>query len=136
MSNNPGNGNKVPGNDDIEPVVLPPEENESLQDTGSFSGSSSGEARSPELTREEEKMGLFEKIMWAVILVFCFVWIFIPEPTDAVPILGWLDEGFAIMMVLTALDRFGIKIPFLEKLVLKGWGRKKLDRDEKDITPK
>ena len=108
---------------DIKPVVMPPaKEDNSYESVGDGAQD------------KAKSMGMLEKFIWGIVLVFSFVWIFIPEPTDAVPVLGWLDEGFAFMMVVTALDRFGIRIPFLEKMVWKGWGQK-AGQTEKDITP-
>ncbi|MBW7859389.1 MAG: hypothetical protein H3C43_14115, partial [Leptonema sp. (in: Bacteria)] len=44
---------------------------------------------------EKETPTGWQRWMWILIAIVSFVYIFIPEPTDAIPILGWLDEGLA-----------------------------------------
>jgi len=40
----------------------------------------------------------------AVVLgALAFVYLFVPEPTDVVPIVGWLDEGLAAAVLAWAL---------------------------------
>jgi hypothetical protein len=36
------------------------------------------------------------------------IYLFIPEPTDAIPILGWLDEGAALGMFAWAMKSLGL----------------------------
>lgn len=36
------------------------------------------------------------------------IYIFIPEPTDVVPFLGWLDEGAALAVLAWSLKTLGI----------------------------
>lgn len=38
-----------------------------------------------------------------IIAVLAFIYIFIPEPTDGIPIFGWLDELFAGGLSITSL---------------------------------
>jgi hypothetical protein len=40
---------------------------------------------------------------------------FIPEPTDLIPILGWLDEATAFTVLIYALGKLNIKIPNIFK---------------------
>ncbi|MCE9599302.1 MAG: hypothetical protein K8S54_15165 [Spirochaetia bacterium] len=58
-----------------------------------------------------------KRILWILVAIFCAFWIVFPEPTDVIPILGWLDEGLAAGILLTALARIGIHIPFVSKWV-------------------
>lgn len=58
-----------------------------------------------------------QRIIWIIVALFCGFWIVFPEPTDVIPILGWLDEGLAAGILLTALARLGIRIPFVSKWV-------------------
>jgi hypothetical protein len=40
----------------------------------------------------------------AVVLgALSFVYLFVPEPTDVVPFIGWLDEGLAAAVLMWAL---------------------------------
>lgn len=79
--------------------------------------------------------------MWWLLVFLSAFWVFLPEPTDAVPVLGWLDEALAIYLLATALDRLGIHIPILHKYLSNrtGVGKAgKADRGrkgEKDVTP-
>ncbi len=36
------------------------------------------------------------------------VYMFVPEPTDIIPILGWVDEGVAGAMLLWSLKTLGV----------------------------
>ena len=36
------------------------------------------------------------------------VYLFVPEPTDVIPILGWLDEGLALAMLGWAMSTLGV----------------------------
>ena len=36
------------------------------------------------------------------------VYMFVPEPTDIIPVLGWIDEGVAGAMLLWSLKTLGI----------------------------
>lgn len=40
---------------------------------------------------------------------------FIPEPTDFIPVLGWLDEATAFTVLIYALEKLNIKIPNIFK---------------------
>ena len=77
--------------------------------------------------------------MWWIIAGFSAFWIFLPEPTDAVPVIGWLDEGVAFFVLMQALEKLGIHIPILHRFA--GFFTRKStdsaadDRKEKDVTP-
>lgn len=79
---------------------------------------------------DQEATG-WSRLAWIVIAVLTAIYIFIPEPTDAVPILGWLDEVTAFLIMTTALSKLGIKIPFLDKIFQGRFGV-----GEKDVTPR
>mgnify|MGYP001350070538 CR=1 FL=1 len=55
------------------------------------------------------------KFFWITIAILCGIYVFIPEPTDAIPILGWLDEGTAILVMSYALDKVGVKVPIINR---------------------
>ena len=44
-----------------------------------------------------------KKLFWISIATFSGIYIFIPEPTDLIPILGWLDEATAFTILIYAL---------------------------------
>ncbi len=100
-----------------------------------------GEARDKDAKAaggEGKQLGSFEQLMWWVIALFAGVWIFLPEPTDAVPILGWLDEFTAMGILVMSLNRLGIKIPLLDRIFNKRFADNKGDDNkptEKDVTP-
>jgi len=56
-----------------------------------------------------------KKLFWIATALFSGLYIFIPEPTDIVPILGWLDEATAFTILMYALNKLGIKIPNIFK---------------------
>ena len=56
-----------------------------------------------------------KKLFWIAIAVFSGVYMFIPEPTDLIPVLGWLDEATAFTVLIYALGKLGIKIPNIFK---------------------
>lgn len=65
----------------------------------------------------EPPLGLVSKILWIVVAVLCGVYIFIPEFTDAIPIIGWLDEATAAGVVLLALRKLRIRIPLIQPVL-------------------
>ncbi len=75
----------------------------------------------PEIVRdgqdEDVPLTLFQRIVWIIVAVLCAVWIVIPEFTDAVPIIGWLDEGAAAALLFTALAKLRVRIPFLQPII-------------------
>lgn len=53
---------------------------------------------------------LMKKIFWIITALATGVYVFIPEPTDIIPILGWLDEATAIALLAYALKQLDIDI--------------------------
>ncbi|MGB1247297.1 MAG: hypothetical protein ACPG4Z_00320 [Chitinophagales bacterium] len=51
-----------------------------------------------------------KKLLWTVTALFTGIYIFIPEFTDVVPIIGWLDEATAFTILLYALNQLGIDL--------------------------
>ncbi|MDH5654576.1 MAG: hypothetical protein OEZ34_01620 [Spirochaetia bacterium] len=72
-----------------------------------------------------EKVTGWKRIFWIVTGIFSFVWIFIPEITDVVPVIGWLDEGIAVILFFSSLSELGINIPVISKIVNFFYNRKK-----------
>ena len=56
-----------------------------------------------------------KKLFWISIAVFSGIYMFIPEPTDLIPVLGWLDEATAFTVLIYALGKLDIKIPDIFK---------------------
>lgn len=49
------------------------------------------------------------KKKFAVVLgALSAVYMFVPDPTDVIPILGWLDEGVAGAMLMWSMKTLGI----------------------------
>lgn len=55
------------------------------------------------------------RLFWIATAVFSGLYLFIPEPTDFIPILGWLDEATAFTILMYALKQLGISIPNIFK---------------------
>jgi uncharacterized membrane protein YkvA (DUF1232 family) len=51
-----------------------------------------------------------KKIFWIITAIVSAVYVFIPEPTDIIPILGWLDEATAIAIFTYALKQLNIDL--------------------------
>ena len=49
-------------------------------------------------------------MFWIITAIASAVYVFIPEPTDLIPILGWLDEATAIALLTYALKQLDINI--------------------------
>jgi hypothetical protein len=43
-----------------------------------------------------------------VVGALSLVYMFVPEPTDVIPVLGWLDEGVAGALLLWSLRTLGV----------------------------
>ena len=56
-----------------------------------------------------------KKLFWIAIAVFSTLYMFIPEPTDLIPVLGWLDEATAFTVLIYALGQLGVNIPNIFK---------------------
>lgn len=52
-------------------------------------------------------MSMRKKIAVAL-AVFSGVYLFVPEPTDIVPIIGWLDEGAALALLGWSMKTLGV----------------------------
>lgn len=102
-----------------------------FEKTSPYTPPAAGKAESPP---KPKKLGAFEKLMWWVLVFFCGVWLMNPvDPTDVLPVFNWLDEAAALFILVTALDRLGIEIPFLHKMLRNRAG---VGSPEKDVTPK
>lgn len=55
------------------------------------------------------------KPFWIIVAIVCGVYIFIPEPTDVIPILGWLDEATALLIFSYALKKLNVR--WLNKII-------------------
>lgn len=51
-----------------------------------------------------------KRLFWIAIAVLSAVYIFIPEFTDVIPIIGWLDEATALGVLAYALKQLNINI--------------------------
>jgi hypothetical protein len=47
---------------------------------------------------------------WIAVAALSVIYIFIPEPTDVIPIVGWLDEASAFAILTYALKQLDIPI--------------------------
>lgn len=74
--------------------------------------------RSSTESKEEKPTG-WKKWFYIIVSIIMGIYVFIPEFTDVFPLVGWIDEGIAIMILTYALNRLGIKIPFLERILNK-----------------
>lgn len=54
---------------------------------------------------------------WKAVALVSGIYIFIPEVTDVVPVIGWLDEATALGIFMYALKKMGydLKFPFRKK---------------------
>ena len=55
------------------------------------------------------------------------VWVFLPDPTDIIPVLGWLDEAAAIGVLIACASYFGFDI----KGILSKFGKEAPDSEKK-----
>lgn len=62
-----------------------------------------------------------KEIFWKAIAIASGIYIFIPEFTDIIPIIGWLDEATALLLMNYALKQLGINLKEIlkSKLLLK-----------------
>ncbi|MCS7205281.1 MAG: hypothetical protein NZ853_06250 [Leptospiraceae bacterium] len=67
-------------------------------------------------TLPEEKP---KKIKWLylILALMSLIYIFFPEFTDGIPILGWIDEGVALFLFTYALRKLGVNMPWIEKIL-------------------
>lgn len=54
------------------------------------------------------------RFVWGAVALLMGIYVFIPEPTDAIPFLGWLDEGLAVMILTYALEKLGVRVPLID----------------------
>jgi hypothetical protein len=57
----------------------------------------------------------------AVVGAVSLIYLFVPEPTDLIPIIGWLDEGMAGALLLWSLKTLGVS----PSAILSGFGGSK-----------
>lgn len=69
--------------------------------------------------KKKQEMNQKLRPLWYVIAILSgiglVVDIVVPTPEDIIPVIGWLDEGMLGAVFLFALDRLGIRIPFLSR---------------------
>jgi hypothetical protein len=53
---------------------------------------------------------MMNRKFWIAVAALSVIYIFIPEPTDVIPILGWLDEASAFAILTYALKQLDIPI--------------------------
>lgn len=51
-----------------------------------------------------------KRMFWIGVAVVSAIYVFIPEPTDIIPIFGWLDEATALAILTYALKQLDINI--------------------------
>ena len=49
-----------------------------------------------------------KKKLAVALAVFSGVYLFVPEPTDVIPFIGWLDEGVALALLGWSLRTLGV----------------------------
>ena len=57
---------------------------------------------------------MMKRKFWIIVAALSAIYLFIPEPTDVIPILGWLDEASAFGILTYALKQ--LDIPILNKV--------------------
>lgn len=53
-------------------------------------------------------MSPMRKKFAVALAVFSGVYLFVPEPTDVLPIIGWLDEGAALALLGWSMKTLGV----------------------------
>jgi hypothetical protein len=61
----------------------------------------------------------WKKWLFIITAILSGIYVFIPEVSDAFPIIGWLDEGLAIIIFTYSINKLGIKIPYIDKFLHK-----------------
>ncbi|MCB1320789.1 MAG: hypothetical protein KDK34_11085 [Leptospiraceae bacterium] len=107
--------------------------NPEYQGTGANTGSrSSGKKSGP------RKPTGFAKFFWIIVAIFSGLWWVLPETEFLGPIdmfTGGIDDGVAAMVLLYALSRLGIRIPFLEKVTgVRPPGSDESEKPEKPVN--
>ena len=78
---------------------------------------------------QEEKATGWQRIVWILVAILSGVYIVIPEFTDVVPVIGWLDEGLAAVILTTALAKLGVRIPLLDAFMRRKSRKKSKNKD-------
>lgn len=79
-----------------------------------------------ELKKEEqEKLTGWKKWLFIIIAILSGIYIFFPEFTDAFPIIGWIDEGIAVLIFTYALNKLGVRLPIIDALLKRKVKKKK-----------
>ena len=84
----------------------------------------------PEDEVDSDSLTGWRRIVWIVVAILSGVYIFIPEFTDVIPIVGWLDEGLAAVILTTALGKLGIRIPILDAFMRRKGRKSKKSRED------
>ena len=67
-----------------------------------------------------------------VVGALAFVYMFVPEPTDLIPIVGWLDEGLAAAVLMWALRTLNVTPADIARRMAAGPQPATVERD---VTP-
>ncbi len=70
-----------------------------------------------EIPESQNNQSPRHKWFWLILSILSFIYVFIPEFTDTIPILGWMDEGIAIAILSYSLQKLGIRIPILDRIL-------------------
>lgn len=73
-----------------------------------------------ESPESQEPKPLVKKVAVSFVGLLSLAWIFVPDPTDVVPVLGWLDEAAAAGIFLACLNYLGVPVGKLKALFDKG----------------
>jgi len=72
----------------------------------------------------------WERIFWIILCIVCTIWIFMPN-FPLVPIPFFIDEGLAALILLTGLNKLGIRIPVLDWFFRRRMGKDLVRPDSK-----
>ncbi|MFN3603637.1 MAG: hypothetical protein ACK4UJ_02875 [Leptonema sp. (in: bacteria)] len=75
---------------------------------------------------QKEPIKGWKKWLTMLVALLSGIYIFFPEFTDAFPIIGWLDEGIALLLLTYSLDKLGLRIPILDSIL-----KRKTEKNEK-----
>ena len=60
------------------------------------------------LTMQRQQEASVKKKLAVALAVISGVYLFVPEPTDVIPFIGWLDEGVALALLGWSLRTLGV----------------------------